>query len=488
MELFLKPYGFNTLRGDQSSRRLVFLLVILLTLSTGFHIYTLAGGEGAIPMTGFHEFDAMYQTHMREEKPLVDDVMKPVNTIIFNLIEFQMRFVGTLLLFLCITAASFSIWYVARPEFADEVSEVKNRVASGEQIPIEEVKEFFLQFCPDIKANSGIADSYEYEKPTFGLFVRDHLLKFILLFAVAIALQQSVIITFIVKSGNALAFGAKYYTENTDFVGSVQTWTTAGKDYDPGYTTLTTEDRNKRKLYNGMYTALKREFPRRRTEDFLQLIGSRTQAKVTEYASKLNINAENFIVTVNIYGYDIPAEQADTSTASMFRIKASLSEFVNAEYLAVNSNERFMYINVLQYDTEEARISIHNQTIYEDAWGGINNGYPTTVTLKTGTADVMKDGYKFDVPSEVTVTMFINNTTTSHSFNVKPTRSDTDKTLNINYATEVTKINEKLANNKKSDGANGVITAIKISYLGKTTIITNDNTKPTLPGDLWWIK
>lgn len=476
MQIALKPFGFRAQRELKDVMRVILLMLVLLTLSTGFFLVVFAEGDG-IPMTGFAEFDAMYQYHMREEKPLVEDIMKPVNTIIFNLIEFQMRIVGTLLLYLCITAAAFSIWYVAKPEFADEVSEVKMRVANGEQIPVEEVKEFFLQFCPDIKANSGIADSYEYEKPTFGLFIRDHLLKFIILFAVAITLQQSVLISFIVKAGNALAFGAKYYTENTDFVGSVHTWTTAGKDFDPRFDTLTTEGRNKRKLFNAMYIAIKREFPRSRTEDFLQRVGAVALQKVNEIGPQLQLDADNFVVTADIAAYDV---NQDATSPVMWRTKFKVSDFVGTGEIPVNGVDKTLYLSVLQYDQAESSSAQPKVITYPNSWKG---GTPPT-SLELGVTDINKDAPNAKFKSGVTKTVSVNVRYTDSndivqmiSGQVTPIRTDSKLTINI-----ATLIND----NKITDKSK--IIQIDITGMMDYSIEQDGVTKGAPAGSAYWYK
>ena len=430
----IKPLRlFTPTREHELVLRLATLYLLLFTLLLG-SIFVFADDPAGIPMTGFDAFDAMYQENMSQDSLFVEDVMKPVEKVIFTLIKFEMRLVGILLLFVCVTSVAFAIWYIAKPEFADEVSEVKMRRAGGEVIPVTEVKEFFMQFLPDIKANSGIADSYEYEKPTFGLFVRDHLLKFILLFALAISLQQSVIVAFIVKAGNALAFGAEYYTNNVDFKEHVRTFTTAGSDYKPGYDDLTTEGRNKSKIYNEMYKAVKRAKPRDRTPEFLERTGTAIANKVVELEGDANVRLDyrNFIVSAEVRSYKV---EPDVSP-----VKYTIIYDLNALGITPGDNlgEKWLYVQILQYETTVSETSYQSASNYKQAWGGFSGGVPTVLNVHSEYSGyINSQGYKFTGnATEVTVKVSLSNGKT-HEGKVTGTLRDT--TYTIDFKTVVTK-------------------------------------------------
>lgn len=372
-ELTLPGVGRNRPTSKSISLYLIVGLMVVILLSTVFTSKTYAMEEQHIPMTGFTEFDAMYTFHMNQGEPLVDDIMKPVNNVIFFLIKLQRNFLASILLLLSTSALAFAILYVLKPEFADEISEVKTEVATGQTVPIDEPKRWVMQFLPDIKANSGIGDRYEFERPTMGMLVRDHLLHFILIFAVTIAFSTNTITTLTVKAGNAIAFGAKYYTDNTDFEGIVRTVTTAGKDFDPKYDTLTTTGRNKKKTFNAMHNALKDAKPRDRTSEFLGRIGTQVHNNIValEARDDIHFDFENFSVTAEISPHDMAIDVSPIKTV----IKKNLSDFGMVVGQDVKSND-YMYITILQY--EEVRQSgYQSPTTDANAWrGGVGGTLP----------------------------------------------------------------------------------------------------------------
>lgn len=477
--LALKRWGFKT-KLDQT-RFLQFLIVASMLIVLIMNAFTIVSAEeGHITITGFDAFDNMYQYHMGQEDSLVNDIMTPVNDVVFFLMKLEMQFLGTLIVLLCVSSAIFAVWYALSPDFADEVSEVKMRVAGGEQIPIDDFKAFALQFVPDIKANSGIADSYEYERPSLGLLARDHLLKFVLIFAIAIAIQQSTLITFIVKAGNALAFGADYYTENTDFRGMVETWTTAGSDYPISFDTLTTKGQNQKKLYNAIYTALKKEKPRDRTEEFLGRIGAATQkfVEVTAVESGVIYDYENFIV--NVFTTGIMNEQADVSDIEVRTIH-KLEDFGFTESDNVTSTDilkdKYIYISVMQYDTvAETSTSVYSSvSTYTGAWE-MSGAYPIKLNVHAAYAASVNTGYTFqgDKPS-VAVKAYLSNS--SEPVLLTATVNKSSNTYTIDFSSNI-----------KSKVTAGVsVKKIEITGLASNnTMLIKDSTTKSIAGTATW--
>lgn len=478
----LRQLGFKTRRDERTIRILACILIAIFTLMAGLTL--IAYATGGIPMTGFDEFDAMYRYHMEKESVLVDDIMVPVNEVVFFLIKIEMRILGSVLLLLSISSAAFAIWYAAKPDFADEVSEVKMRVANGEKIPVEEVKEFFLQFFPDIKANSGIADSYEYERPTIGMLLRDHLLKFIILFAIAIALMTNVITTFIVKTGNALAFGAKYYTENTDFVGIVNTVTTAGKDYPFLYDTLTTEGRNKKKLANAMYVALKDAKPRDRTTEFLNKIGAAVATEVSnlETGGDVLLGYQNFTATATIMEHDV---QHDTSPVKLVKKYSIADTFGMVPGVDVDK-DMYMYLTVIQYETapDGGGSSPYGNQANNIIFNLDNNGVPTSISFANKYKNDIANGYKFTgtPPNDIVGRASFSDGSQTNSVNLtgKVSGNGSDYTIDL---TALKNVYQKELSATKS------LRSITISGMAKNVTLVKDgdaNSKPLSPGSVTW--
>ena len=392
------PYPTNPKKSKVPKWLQVLLLTFIFSSTCIVMAYQV--DKNSIPISGFSEFDDLYQTYMVERNnPLIDDVMDPINSVVFDCIKLMGSISGALLLLLLFINVAFTVWYGAQPEFVERVSEVKQRVASGEKIPIDEVSEFFMQFLPDIKANSGIADSYIYEKPTISLVIRDHLPKFIMLFTIIICLRTGVIFTFVIKSADALSYGFKYYTESIDFVGKVDTFTKAGKDYNPYYDTVTTEGRNKKKTYNAIYTALKDQKPRDRTGTFLQRIGTAVedQVKRLEEEGNVKFGYQNFSVHATVTDYEVNPDTSEVKWVEKF----SLSEHFNMIIGEDIDNEKYLYLKVFQHNKLPGETHTSNPlgrtSNYESGWiYDANLGYPTRIEMeKEFTRLLNEEGYVF---------------------------------------------------------------------------------------------
>jgi hypothetical protein len=448
------------------------LLVILMILST---MYISRADDEYIPMTGFESFDNMYQYHMNQTDTNVEDIMVPVNEVVFFLIKLHTNILGSFMLLICVSSACFAVWYALKPEFADEVSDVKMRVSGGEQIPIDEVKNFVLQFFPDIKANSGIADSYSYEKPSLSLLVRDHLLKFVIFFAIAIAIQQSTLITFIVKSGNALAYGALYYTENTDFKGMVETMTTAGSDYPVNFDTLTTSGQNQGELYDDIYIALKDEKPKDRTDEFLGRIGAATQqfVEVTAPENGVDYSYENFITNVFITSHN--NEYSKVSDLEV-RMVYPLETFgiIDSDLLG----DKYVYMSIMQYDTSSTSTTSSYYTSKLSAGWIESGGIPVSFDLYNIYAtEIVNDGYIFvgdDSSVDCTVTIEYSGTGVSEDvFTVSPEISSDSQHLTI----DLSEVETYLAA-KREDNVNVTLSSVSIDYVegnGVITLVNSDD-------------
>ena len=383
--------GFNPLlEYNKNIKKVIALLqIVVLSFMTTTLVLVWAnesGNSNSIPLTGFQEFDDMYHYYMVEKEHLiVSDIMNPVNDFTFQIIKLAGELASTLLLFLFSITIIFAVWYGIKPEFAESVSEVKSRVAAGEKIPIENIADFFKQFLPDIKANSGIADSYQYEKPSLALIARDHMPKFILVFAIIIALRTGVLITFVMKSSTALNFGFKYYTENIDFIGHINTLTTAGKDFNPYYDTVTTRGRNKKKLYNSMYNALKAQVPRDRTENFLGKIGSAVATEISrlEELGDVQFDYKNFSVNTTILPYSVEPDKSDVKLVLAYSLAENFGMIIGKEI----PEDRNMYVTIFQYELAPDEDKgggpeyASGRNTYPNAWDVGSKGYPVRLNI-----------------------------------------------------------------------------------------------------------
>ena len=432
------------------------------------------------PLTGFDYFDSMYQRYMIENNPdLLSDIMDPVNSTVFFFIKLETQILGILLLFLLVTSVTFSVWYALRPDFAEEVSEIKQMVASGQQIPVTDVKAFILQFCPDIIANSGLAGEYEYERPTLGLLLRDHLLKFTCAFAIAIALMGNILPTFVVKLGTAIAYAGKYYTDNTDFKGIVNTITTAGKDYKPRFDELTIEGKNQAKVFNALYVALKDQKPRDRTEDFLQRIGSQAHnwtLKLGDGTYPINYSFKNFVAHADVMPYDVEVPAVSNSAVKVV-VKLKLTQLGMVVGMDIPQDE-YVYLTVMQYNETPGSATVSNITEDPNGWT-VSNGVPTSYDYSISNSSYLNgnEGYQFRGTLN-SYTVAIETNLGSASKIVSANRQVSGKNFKIELSSTINELKSQISSKNKNE--NIVINRVTFTLDGNVELskeVTQNNKK-----------
>lgn len=460
MELTLKnnPLTLKRVKGIKCRMQESLIGVLVFALLTSIFIHSIvlitfyADSEN-IPITGEAEFDAMYQYYMEKDMPMLQDIMEPANYAGFFVIKLVTNIVGLILIVVSTITFASAIAFGLRPDLANEVHEVKMEVAAGQQIPMDEPIRWLMRFLPDVKAASGIAEDYEYENPTIGLVFRDNIWKFLILYTLAIALRTNLITTFLVKTGGAMAYGVRHYVDNTDMRGIINTWTTAGKDYNPRFDTLTTEGRNKKKVFNAMYNALKNEKPRDRTDVFLGNIGSTVYEKITSGGiSGVNYSMKNFSASADILAHDVTPDTSEVKVVQKFPL-SELGMIQGQDY----EGERYLYLTVMQYEDRVEKVN------FPGASSGVNNvtldnsGFPTKIDLsKTHTAKLTDYKFKKLGDGKVTATVY-------YSGNKKPQ----SKTITLNITDDNVTADLSSLSSLKPSGGNEKWTEVKIGDFTK---------------------
>lgn len=374
---------------------LLFLLLTAMVLYS-FNWNTYTASSGSLPMTNEHEFDATYQKYMEKDMPMINDIMEPANYAGFFTIKLVTGIVGMLLLVISTVTFASAIAYGLRPDLADEVHEVKQEVANGQQIPFDEPLRFIMRFLPDVKAASGIADDYEFERPTVGLVFRNNIWKFLILYTLAIALRTNLITTFLAKTGGAVAYGARHYVDNTDMRGIINTFTSAGKDFNPQYNTLLQEERNKKKTFNAIYNAVKNQYPRERQQEFINQVGAQIVNFIQTEVNQDLYNRESFSASADVYSYGtekLGAGITNTEIRTVYTLP--MSTVLGGNFNLANSDYT-IYITILAYD-EKPGDSAYN--LQGEPYGNSteitgNEQTLTNVTISRTKSDA-DNGYKF---------------------------------------------------------------------------------------------
>lgn len=336
---------------------LMFISVTTMVLSTfQWNVYN--ADKTNLPMTNEHEFDAMYHKYMEKDMPMVKDIMEPANYAGFFVIKLVTGIVGLLLLVVSTITFASAIAYGLRPDLADEVHEVKQEIANGQQIPMDEPIRWLMRFMPDVKAASGVADDYEFENPTIGLIFRDNIWKFLILYTLAIALRTNLITTFLAKTGGAMAYGVRHYVDNTDMRGIINTWTSAGKDFNPQYNNLTAEERNKRKVFNVSYNAVKNHYPREREQEFLNTVGMKIKDFIESEMGDIEWDKQSFSASADIYAYSPDEITGGISETEIRKVKTKrVGELLDG--IDLPNQDYYLYVTILAYDerADEERFS-----------------------------------------------------------------------------------------------------------------------------------
>lgn len=457
-------------------RRDLLIGVSVAILLTGLLVYWVVSTNAFanrenLPMTGEAEFDSMFNLYMNKDMPLLRDIMEPANSVGFFIMKLSTDIVSLLLLVVGTIAFASMIVYGLRPDLADEIHEIKMEKAGGQQVPMDEPMRWLMGFLPDIKAASGVGDNYEYERPTIGLMFRDNIWQFLILFTLAIALRTNLIHTFLIKTSGAAAYGVRHYVDNTDMRGIVNTWTTAGKDFNPRYDTLTQEGRNRNKTFNAMYNALKTEKPRDRTEAFLGKIGANVYNEISQLESKgVRFGMSNFAVSADILSHRVTPDPSDVKLI----LDYDLSQFMDQgiDY----TGDRYLYVTILQYEDGTTRNVNRGASVGEGALTfGNNSRLPESMNLANLHGRLLSSGYEFYRIGNGQVTVRVTMSDGSQ-IEEKVTLNITgrDATANFNSVTSKVKITEDVT--WSSFSVTGLTEAVGLRRAGNNEDTTTLNT------------
>ena len=209
-----------------------------------------------------------------------------------------------------------SVIYNVRPELCDEIHEAHiERKGGGSTLQgmkqvwtNKGIAGFIKSYLPDFKALA-FADALEVSsegRPTLSHFAKNHLIKYMFIFALAMLISEPTMLRFLMNGGDVLAYPVRKVAY-MDWTEMARSTFESGRDFNPQYDTRKRADANKSRVYKAIYGTLKEldKSEMARTTDYKALLGSNTRGYIESKMS--NIDWENSKLAVKVqYEPNIP--------------------------------------------------------------------------------------------------------------------------------------------------------------------------------------